>query len=119
MSPKKSPENLQLSNIFEDLIFDLTAKDIVLPTNAQDIIAEDIKIMKILQKTRRVRKHPNFANLAIKGKTHEDFLVGWAKLEAFCDKLEGERKVITEEEWEAENQEILDILEDIGEATAA
>lgn len=75
MPPPKSAEYAQPSTIFADLIADLSTKDTVLPISAKNIIADEIQIMTILQKARRIRKPQSFANLALKEKTHEMLLV--------------------------------------------
>lgn len=115
---ESTPENAQLSNIFSDLMVDLATKEFDPPTNPRAIKA-DAKLNKsILERTWRVGKHSSFGNLSMKGKTHQDFLVGWAKLEKFCKKLEGFGKQPNKAQWDELKNDIGEILGDIGDADA-
>ena len=115
---KSTPENAQLSNIFSDLMVDLATKDFQPPSDPQAIKADAQLNKSILERSWRVCKHSSFGNLSMKGKTHEEFLVGWAKLEKFCKKLEGLGKQVDKAQWDELMDDIGEILGDIGDADA-
>ena len=105
------PENAQLSNIFSDLMVDLATKDLEPPTGLHGIKVDEDLNKSILQRTMRVSKHSSFGILSMKGKTHEDFLVGWAK-------LEGSPSPFDKAKWEELMNDVNEILGDIGDADA-
>ena len=115
---QSTPENAQLSNIFSDLMVDLATKDLEPPSGPSGIKLDDELNKRILERTRRVSKHSSFGNLSMKGKTHEDFLEGWAKLEKVCEKLEGSPSPFDKAKWEELMNDINEILGDIGDADA-
>ena len=115
---KSTPENAQLSNIFSDLMADLATKDFQPPSDAEAIKADAQLNKAILERAWRVSKHSSFGNLSMKDKSHQDFLVGWAKLERFCKKLDDATKECNKAEWDGLMNDIGEILGDIGDADA-
>ena len=64
-----------------------------------------------------IEANPQFRNMTVPGKIHEEFLVYWEKLVDLCGRLVTmDESVLEEKDWFEERKEMIEIVKHIGEA---
>ena len=64
-----------------------------------------------------IEANPQFGNMTVPGKNHEEFVVYWEKLVDLCGRLVTMDDLVLEErDWFEERKEMIEIVKHIGEA---
>ena len=64
-----------------------------------------------------IEANPQFGNMAVRGRNHEEFMVYWEKLVDLCGRLVTmDESVLEERDWFEERKEMIEILRYIGDA---
>lgn len=109
----------QFSNVIQRLITKINSEPPILPQfSVKEYDAAELAADRSLGTwVAAIEANPQFGNMTVPGKIHEEFVVYWEKLLNLCGRLVTmDESVLEERDWFEERKEMIEIVKYIGGA---